>query len=140
LLRRPRFTQGCNAERMDGVDKFQVLSTVPWLRRLVSGLSTQRPGFELRTVHMRCVVYTIALGEVPMRVLWFIPVSMIAPLLRTPFFCCYKTNGQSLGTLQKRYASSKVGEHLTEKCFHLQAALKRHNEKTPCMPGHIFKC
>jgi hypothetical protein len=37
---------------------------VPWLRRLVAGLSPQRPGFEPWSVHVGFVVDKVALGQV----------------------------------------------------------------------------
>jgi hypothetical protein len=36
---------------------------VPWLRRLVAGLSPRRPGFDLRSVHVGFVVDKVALGR-----------------------------------------------------------------------------
>jgi hypothetical protein len=38
---------------------------VPWLRRLVAGLSPRRPGFDPGSVHVRFVVDKVALGQVP---------------------------------------------------------------------------
>jgi hypothetical protein len=37
---------------------------VPWLRRLVAGLSTRRSGFDPGFVHVGFVVYKVALGQV----------------------------------------------------------------------------
>jgi hypothetical protein len=37
---------------------------VPWLRRLVPGLSPRRPGFDPRSVHVRFVMDSVALGQV----------------------------------------------------------------------------
>jgi hypothetical protein len=37
---------------------------VPWLRRLVAGLSARRPGFNLGSVHLGFVVDKVALGQV----------------------------------------------------------------------------
>lgn len=39
-----------------------VLKVVPSLRRLVVGLSPQRPGFDPRTVHVKFVVERVILG------------------------------------------------------------------------------
>ena len=50
---------------------------VPWLRGLVTGLSTQRPGFDPRSVHMRFVVDKVELEQVFLPILWFSPVSII---------------------------------------------------------------
>jgi hypothetical protein len=41
---------------------------VPWLRRLVAGLSPRRPGFDPGSVHVRFVVDKVALGQVFLRV------------------------------------------------------------------------
>jgi hypothetical protein len=37
---------------------------MPGLRQLVAGLSTRRPGLDLRAVPVRFVVYTVALEQV----------------------------------------------------------------------------
>jgi hypothetical protein len=55
--------------------------TVPWLRRLVSGLPPRRPGFDPGSVHVGFVVDKVALVQVFPRVLRFSPVSFIPPLL-----------------------------------------------------------
>jgi hypothetical protein len=38
---------------------------VPWLRRLVAGLSPGRPGFDPGLVHVGFLVDEVALGQVP---------------------------------------------------------------------------
>jgi hypothetical protein len=48
---------------------------VPWLRRLVAGLSLRRPG----SIHVEFVVEKVALGQVFVPVLRFSPVSIIPP-------------------------------------------------------------
>jgi hypothetical protein len=48
---------------------------VPWLRRLVAGLSPRRPGFDRGPVHVGCVVDKVALGQVFPRVHRFSPVN-----------------------------------------------------------------
>jgi hypothetical protein len=50
---------------------------VPWLRRLVAGLSPLRPGFDPGSVHVGLVVDNVALGQVFVRVLRFSPVNFI---------------------------------------------------------------
>jgi hypothetical protein len=50
---------------------------VPWLRRLVAGLSPRRPEFDPGSVHVGFVVDTVALGQV----LRFSPVNFIPPVL-----------------------------------------------------------
>jgi hypothetical protein len=63
--------------------KFNKLSikAVPWLRRLVAGLSPRRPGFDAGSVNVGFVVDKVALGQVFPRVLRFIPVNFIPPVL-----------------------------------------------------------
>jgi hypothetical protein len=41
---------------------------VPWLRRLVAGLSPRRPGFTAVSVHVEFVVDEVALGQIFLRV------------------------------------------------------------------------
>jgi hypothetical protein len=54
---------------------------VPWLRRLVTGLSPRRPGFDPGSVHVGFVVDKVALGQAFPRVLRFYPVNFIPPVL-----------------------------------------------------------
>jgi hypothetical protein len=54
---------------------------VPWLRRLVAGLSPRRPGFDPGPVHVGFVVDKVALVQVFTRVCRFSPVSFIPPVL-----------------------------------------------------------
>jgi hypothetical protein len=54
---------------------------VPWLRRLVAGLSSPRPGFYSRPDLARFLVNKVALGEVFLRVLRISPVSITPPML-----------------------------------------------------------
>jgi hypothetical protein len=51
---------------------------VPWLRRLVAGLSPQRLEFAPGSVYVE-FVDRVALGQVSLRVLCFSPVSIIPP-------------------------------------------------------------
>jgi hypothetical protein len=55
---------------------------VPWLRRLVAGLSSQRPGFDPKSVHVRFVVDKVALGQGFLPVLRFSAVSFIPLVLQ----------------------------------------------------------
>jgi hypothetical protein len=48
---------------------------VPWLKRLVAGLSQRRPGFATGSIHVGSVVDKVALGQVFLRVLRF-PLSV----------------------------------------------------------------
>jgi hypothetical protein len=58
-----------------------VTGAVPWLRRLVAGLSLRRPGFDPGSA-VRFVVNNVALGQFSPRVLRFSPVNFIPPVLR----------------------------------------------------------
>jgi hypothetical protein len=54
---------------------------VPWLRRLVAGLSPRRPGFAAGSIHVRFLVDKVSLGLVSLRVHMFTPVNIIPPSL-----------------------------------------------------------
>jgi hypothetical protein len=56
---------------------------VPWLKRLVAGLSSRRPAFVPGSVHVAFAVAEMALGQVYLRVIRFFPVNIIPPLLHT---------------------------------------------------------
>ena len=78
---------------------------MPWLRRLVAGLSPRKPGLDPGLVHVRFVVDKVTLGHVFLRLLRFSPVSIIPPLLRThlhiQFAVIRRTNGRILGAFRK---------------------------------------
>jgi hypothetical protein len=63
---------------------------LPWLRRLVAGLSPRRRGFDPGSVQVGFLVDKVALGQVFPRVLRFSPVSFISPVLH------YTENGKKL--------------------------------------------
>jgi hypothetical protein len=54
---------------------------MPWLKRLVAGLSPWRPGFAPRSIHMGFVVDKEALGQFFLQVLQLSPVNIIPPSL-----------------------------------------------------------
>jgi hypothetical protein len=54
---------------------------MPWLKRLVAGLSPQRPWFTPGSIHVGFVVDKLALGQVFLQVLQFSPANIIPPLL-----------------------------------------------------------
>ena len=58
-----------------------LLKAVPWLRRLVAGLSPRRSGFDPDSVHVGFVVDKVTLGQVFPRVLRFSSVNFIPPVL-----------------------------------------------------------
>jgi hypothetical protein len=59
----------------------QAFWAVPWLWRLVAGLSPRRPGFDPRSVHVGFVVDKVELGQVFPRILRFSSVNFIPPVL-----------------------------------------------------------
>jgi hypothetical protein len=61
------------------INKFSRI--VPWLRRLVAGLSPQMHGFDPGSIHVGFVVDKVALGQVFPRVIRFSPVNFIPPVL-----------------------------------------------------------
>jgi hypothetical protein len=66
-------------------------------------------GFDPEPVQVRFVLYKVALGQVFLRVLPFYPVSIIPPMLHINLHLhtvlTRRTNGQSLGTFQKKECS-----------------------------------
>jgi hypothetical protein len=56
---------------------------VPWLRRLVAGLSQWRPELSPESVHVRFVVDQVALGQVHQQVLRVSLINSIPPWLST---------------------------------------------------------
>jgi hypothetical protein len=57
------------------------MQAVPWLKRLVAGLSPRRTGFAPESTHVGFVVDKVVLGQVFLRVLRFSPANIIPPLL-----------------------------------------------------------
>jgi hypothetical protein len=62
---------------------------VPWLRRLVAGLSPRRPVFAPKSVHVGFVVDKVALGQGFLRVLRFSPVSIVPSWLFIGRLICH---------------------------------------------------
>ena len=56
---------------------------VPWLRRILAGLSPPRPKFDMRQVLVGFVGDKVALGQGFLRVLRFSPISIIPTMLHT---------------------------------------------------------
>jgi branched-subunit amino acid transport protein len=57
------------------------MGAMPWLKRLVAGLLSRKPGFTPGLIHVGFVVDRVALGQVFLRVLQFSPANIIPPLL-----------------------------------------------------------
>jgi hypothetical protein len=70
----PPFTLHANLVRNDTGNRQSCSNAVPWFRRLVPGLSTRRPGFELGSVRVGFVVDKVTLGQVFLQVVRFSPV------------------------------------------------------------------
>jgi len=105
---------------------------LPWLRRLVAGLSSRRPKFDPKSFHVRSVVEKVAVGQVFLRLMWFPPVNIIPPMSHTPLHLHTAltrwTNERSLGTFQQSnaFCFSDIGE--TEMYFRIPfSILKRHD-------------
>jgi hypothetical protein len=64
-----RLTDDINS--LDYIANCDTRKSVPWLRRLVSGLSSRRDGFAPRSVHVGFVMKKLALGQVFLRFLRF---------------------------------------------------------------------
>ena len=58
---------------------------MPWLGRLVAGLSLRRLGFDPRSVSLASLVDRYVLGQVFLRELQCFPLFIIPPVLRTHF-------------------------------------------------------
>jgi hypothetical protein len=72
--------KGKEKNTIEGIH-FNREQAVPWLRRLVAGLSPRRPGFDPGSVHVGFVVDKVALGQVFLQVLRFSPINFIPPVL-----------------------------------------------------------
>jgi hypothetical protein len=75
-----QLTNNADSERRFSEAQVEAV-VVPWLRRLVAGLSPRRPGFDPSPVHVGFMVDKVALGQVSPRVLRFSPVNLIPPVL-----------------------------------------------------------
>jgi hypothetical protein len=70
---------------------------VPWLKRLVPGLSPQRPGIAPGSIHVGFVLEKMALGQVFLRVLRLSPANIIPPL-SPPHELCDSSDQQHIIT------------------------------------------
>jgi hypothetical protein len=73
-------------------------------KTVVASLSSWRPGFSLRSVHVRFVVDREVLGQVFSEYIDF-SVSIILPLLYTHFYLHVVLTGGQKGTTWKHYKS-----------------------------------
>jgi hypothetical protein len=60
--------------------RLNIIPAVPWLRRLVAGLSQRKAGFDPGSVHVGFVVDKVGLRQVFRRLLRFRPDSIVPPV------------------------------------------------------------
>ena len=88
-------------------------NAVPWLSRLVAGLSPRKPGFDPSSAHVKLVVDKVALEHIFIRALRFSLVSFIPPLLHTHLRLhaafTRSTNRRHQGNFQKAMLFRKSG-------------------------------
>jgi hypothetical protein len=95
---------------------------VPWIRRLVAGLSRRRPGFDPSPVRVKFVVGKVALGKVCFPSTSVFPSQYYSTNVPYPFSstCCsyQKDKRAEPGNLPNRIALTEIGEYSIEKYFH----------------------
>ena len=80
---------------------------MPWLWRLVTGLSAPRPRFNPGPVRVRFVVGKVTLGQISLHIFRFSPVSVIPPIIHTPLYIninLLRTTGRSLRSFNRSNA------------------------------------
>jgi hypothetical protein len=86
---------------------------VPWLSRLLAGLSLWSPEFNLTSVHVSFVVDVVSLGQVFLWICRFSPVSTIPLMLHTHLYLnvalIRRMNGRSLESFQNTILFRKSG-------------------------------
>ena len=115
----------------------QCLLAVPWLRRLVAGLSLRRPEFDPRSVHVKFVVDKVALRQVFLWVLRLFPVSAIPSMFRTHLHLHV-----ALRILQQKSVISEMSDHWMGTYLHFYGACLRENLVSPfilTMPTHVWR-
>jgi hypothetical protein len=88
---------------------FVFRGSVPWLRRLVAGLSPPRPDFDPGSIHMRFVVDRVALERVFLVLLRFPAVFIISPMMHTGYSSSYH--------YYQKDKRAKPGNFQTKRCF-----------------------
>ena len=112
------------AVRKESLNKFQVNRSlhvaVPCFGRIVAGVCPQRPGFDPRSVRVRCIVDVVERGTgfPPRRLFGFSPI-VISQMLHThihPHVALTRgTNGRRLGTFQRQSSNARRREHCVQK-------------------------
>jgi hypothetical protein len=107
---------------------------MPWLGRVIAGLSMRKPGFDPGSVHVGFVVDKVALGLVFPRVLWFSLVNFIPPVLHyvekklTIFITGLHNKPQGCGVS----VASAVGPFTTDTHTHTKGTIfKQFNRNKP---------
>jgi len=91
---------------------FKRIFTKQCLQRLAVRLSMTRPGIHHRSIHVRFVVYKMALGQVFPRVRRLFPVSLIAPMFHAHLHLhVVHSKGPKQETIEKINALSENGIH-----------------------------
>ena len=88
--------------------EFQPSKNVPWLRRLIAGLSTLRPEFDSGPMQVIFVNH-VAMGQIFIQLLWFSPVTIIPPMLHRHLYTTFirRISGRNLETYQSYTNSGK---------------------------------
>ena len=100
----------CNDKKKSG---YSHLLALPWLRRLITGLSLWKPSFYPGSVHVRFVVLKEALGQIFLRILRSVSSRQCHAMLHTRLqlyaaLSRRTKNGRSLGSFQKATARKEL--------------------------------
>jgi hypothetical protein len=90
---------------------FKMRAAVPWLKRLVAGLTPRRPGFAPGLVHVEFVEDKMALGQIFLRLFGF-PLSIYhytTPLLHAHLSPPHEVCDSSDQTAQYHHLGPKLG-------------------------------
>jgi hypothetical protein len=115
-----------------------ISNALPRLRRSFAGLSTQRHGIDLSSVHVGFVVDKVAMGQVFLPVIWVSLVSITPPTLHVHshlyIVIARRTNWRRTGKLPKSSFLSEMGDPWIEKYFHLVSS------RLNLEPKVVLKC
>jgi len=110
---------------------FQSFRVVPWHLRLVTDLSSRRPGFDFKPAHVTFMVHEVALGQVFRPVHYLFSVSIVSPMLHTYFYLYFgvtrKQKERSLWTSKKKCVSG-YREH--------KKSISGYREHKKCVSGY----
>jgi hypothetical protein len=101
-MERPYVSCAAETELLNVFRWISIFRALPWLRRLIVGLSRRRPGLDSSPDHVRFVVDKVALQKIFLRVLRVPLVRIIPPMplagLLVHVVLTERTNGRSLET------------------------------------------